>query len=142
MALNTNPIYSGIGQMTWTTVLTASNASYDMTSGVSASVFVSSPSGSYLQRIRFKASGSTSGSVARIFVNRGVDTTTAANNVLFDEIALPAITATSASSTPVFEIPMNLPLPANYVIYVTLGVTQTPAGGWYASAVGGSYVPQ
>lgn len=142
MALNTNPIYSGIGQMTWTTALSASNTSYDMTSGVSASVFTASPSGSYLQRIRFKPSGSTTASVGRVFINNGSNTTTATSNVLFDEISLPAITATNASSTPVFEIPMNLPLPANYVVYVTLGIGQGPGAGWYASAVGGSYVPQ
>jgi len=140
MSVNTNPIYSGIGQMTWTTAITTGNGSYDMTSGVSASVFTASPSGSYLQRVRLKASGSTSASVARIFINNGGGTDTAANNVLFDEIALPPVLATSASSTPVFEVPMNLPLPANHVVYVTLGISQGPGGGWYASAVGGSYV--
>ena len=31
MALNTNPIYSGVGDIQFTTVLTAVNASYDAT---------------------------------------------------------------------------------------------------------------
>jgi hypothetical protein len=142
MALNTSPIYSGVGDIQWpTTPISASNASYDATAvgGVSI-ITTASPSGSFIQRIRFKASGTTVATVARVFINNGGTVTVAGNNVLFDEITLPLTTATATAATAVYELPMNIALPPNYKILATVGTAQTPAGGWYVSAVGGSYV--
>lgn len=140
MALNTNPIYSGVGDIQWTTVLTAVNSSYDGSAANSATVFSASISGSFVQRVRFKASGSTTATAARVFINKGLDTGSAANNVLFDEITLPLITATQTAATAVYELPMNVALPPAYRILVTLATAQSAGGGWYASAVGGSYI--
>ena len=67
MAVNTAPIYSGTGQIGFTTVLTAANASYDATAANGVTLLVASTSGSFVQRIRFKASGSATATVARIF---------------------------------------------------------------------------
>jgi hypothetical protein len=139
MALNTNPIYSGVGDIQWTTVLTAVNASYDGSAANSATVFSASISGSFVQRIRFKASGSTTATAARIFINNGSATGSAANNVLFDEITLPLTTGIQTAATAVYELPMNIALPAGYRILTTLATAQSAGGGWYAAAVGGSY---
>jgi hypothetical protein len=139
MALNTNPIYSGVGDIQWgATALVAANTTYEATGSNVLTVFSSSVSGSFVQRVRFKASGSTVATVARLFINNGETITTTANNILFDEITLPAITSGSTAATAVFELPFNVALPAAYRILATTATAQVN-GGWYVSAVGGSY---
>ena len=139
MALNTNPIYSGVGDLQWTTVMTAVNITLDATAANAYTIFSASMSGSFVQRVRFKASGSTSATAARIFINNGGVSSSAANNVLFDEITLPITTTSAAAATAVYELPMNIAVPAGYRILTTLATAQAAGGGWYASAVGGSY---
>lgn len=138
MPLNTNPIYSGVGDIQWgTSALVAANTTYEA-SGSVLTVFSASASGSFVQRVRFKASGSTTATVARIFINNGSGSVTASNNILFDEITLPATPSSSAAATSVFELPMNIALPPAYRILATTATAQAQ-GGWYVSAVGGSY---
>lgn len=139
MPANTAPIFSGVGDIQWTTVQTAANATYDGTVGTPVIAFSASVSGGFVQRIRFRASGSATGTVARIFINNGQSTGSAANNVLFDEITLAATTATQTAATATYELPMNIALPAGYRILTTLGTVQSAGGGWYAAAIGGSY---
>ena len=139
MALNTNPIYSGVGDLQWTTVMTAVNTTLDATAANAYTVFSASTSGSFVQRVRFKASGSTTATAARIFINNGAASASAANNVLFDEITLPLTTTAAASAQAVYELPLNIALPIGYRILATLATAQAAGGGWYASAVGGSY---
>ena len=139
MALNTNPIYSGVGDIQWgATALVAANTTYEASGSNVLTVFSASASGSFVQRVRFKASGSTVATVARLFINNGGAITTTANNILFDEITLPAITSGSTAATAVFELPFNAALPSAYRILATTATAQTQ-GGWYVSAVGGSY---
>lgn len=139
MAVNTSPIFSSVGDIEWTTVQTAANLTYDGTTGTPAIVFSASVDGGFVQRIRFRASGSATATVARIFINNGLSTGSAANNVLFDEITLAATTATQTAATAVYELPLNIALPPAYRILTTLGTAQVTGGGWYAVAVGGSY---
>jgi hypothetical protein len=141
MPSNTSPIYSSAGDIQWApAALSAANTAYDGT-GTSATVFSASISGSFVQRLRFKASGSTTATVARIFINNGATSSVASNNFLFDEITLAASgTPTSASATTVYELPMNIALPPAYRIIATVGIAQTGAG-WYVGAIGGSYLP-
>jgi hypothetical protein len=139
MALNTNPIYSGVGDIQWgATALVAANTTYEASGSNVLTVFSSSISSSFVQRVRFKASGSTVATVARLFINNGGAISTTTNNILFDEITLPAITSGSTAATAVFELPFNVALPAAYRILATTATAQTQ-GGWYVSAVGGSY---
>ena len=139
MAVNTAPIFSATGDIQWSpTPLVAANTLYDGTGANSVIVATAGASGSFVQRIRFKASGSATATVARIFINNGQSTGSAANNVLFDEITLAATTATQTAATPVYELPCNFALPAGYQILATVGTAQT-AGGWEASSIGGSY---
>jgi hypothetical protein len=142
MAVNTSPIYSAAGQISWTTVLTSANTSYDATAANAAVVFTAESSGSFVQRVRFKASGSATATAARVFINNGGASGSAANNVLFDEITLAATSATQTAATTVYELPINVALPADYQILVTIATAQAGGGGWYASTIGGSYIPQ
>lgn len=139
MAVNTSPIFSGAGDIEWTTVQTAANTTYDGTLGTPAIVFSASIDGAFVQRIRFRASGSATATVARIFINNGQSTGSVGNNVLFDEITLASTSATQTAATVVYELPLNIALPAGYRILTTLGTVQSTGGGWYAVAVGGSY---
>lgn len=139
MSANTLPIFSAVGDIEWTTVQTAANTTYDGTTGTPAIAFSASVSGGFVQRIRFKASGSATATVARIFINNGQSTGSAANNVLFDEITLAATSATQTAATAVYELPLNIALPPAYRILTTLGTVQSAGGGWYAAVVGGSY---
>ena len=141
MASNTSPIYSSAGDIQWsTTPLITQNQVYEGT-GTVATVFTAGASGSYIQRVRFKASGSTTATVARLYINNGSSNTTASNNLLFDEITLAAVTGVQTAATTTYELPMNIALPAGYKILATIGTTQIAGGGWYVGAVGGSYLP-
>ena len=62
---------------------------------------------------------------------------TSTNNVFYDEVALPATTATATTATVSIDLPMNMALPPGWEIYV--GLATTVAAGWQASTVGGKY---
>jgi hypothetical protein len=142
MALNTNPIYSGVGDIQWgASPLVAANITYEASGSNVLTVFSASASGSFVQRVRFKASGSTTATVARLFIgNTAAPAVLSGSNViLFDEITLPAITSGSTAAQAVFELPFNVALPPAYRILATTATAQAN-GGWYVSAVGGSYI--
>jgi hypothetical protein len=141
MPLNTNPIYSGVGDIQWASApLVNANPNFDATGTGSVVVFTASASGSFVQRIRFKASGSTTATVARIFIgNATAGTLSGSNVILFDEVTLAAVTVSNTAAQPVYEIPMNIALQPNYKIQATTATQQAAGGGWYVSAVGGSY---
>jgi hypothetical protein len=137
MPANTAPIFTLTPRTSWgTTAITTANTAKDGT-GTVLSIFTAGSNGSYVQRVRFRPSGTSVQTVARLFINNGSTNATAANNILFDEITLSAITLSETSAQPSFEIPMNFALPAGYVLNVTIGTTV--AAGWYVSAIGGDY---
>ena len=137
MPANTAPIFTLTARTSWgTTTITTANTAKDGT-GTVLGVFTAGSNGSYIQRIRFRPSGTAVQTVARIFINNGFTNATAANNILFDEITLSAITISETQAQPSFEIPMNFAIPAGYVLNITLGTTV--AAGYYVSVVGGDY---
>jgi hypothetical protein len=142
MASNTLPIYTRTGDVQWTTNMTAVNATTDLTSGTIYLAFTADATeGGYVQRIRFKpnnASGTNNAAtVARVWLNNGSTTATAANNVFIDEISLPATTGSGTAAIPVYELPLNFAMPKGYTIYVTLGTAVV--GGYRATVIGGKY---
>jgi hypothetical protein len=140
MALNTSPIYSGVGDIQWgTAALVTANPSYEASGSGAVTIFTASLSGSFVQRVRFKASGSTTATTARIFIGNANTPSTGSNVVLFDEVTLAAVTSTQTAATTVYEVPMNVALPPSYKIVATVATAQVAGGGWYVSAVGGSY---
>lgn len=157
MAANTSaifPLTPNVGNATLylplSTALTAA-ALYDGTTAVGTAIntyYTAGANGGRVDKIRFKlgntaagtASGSTAATVARVWINNGSANTTAANNVLYDEITLP-ITATSAvAKTTEYELALGISLPAGYKIYIGLA---TAAGGtncaWVPTVIGGDY---
>jgi hypothetical protein len=140
MAANTQPIFSIAGDVQWSiSAMTAANTTKDLTSGTSYLVYTAPAEGGFVQRIRFRTLGTNSNAtVARVWINNGLTTGTAANNTLFDEITLVATTNSEVAAQSTFELPLNFALPATYRLYITLGTAPTSAG-WLATVIGGKY---
>jgi hypothetical protein len=142
MPANTQPIFTLTPNINWSTaLLTAANTAYDGTGTVST-IFTAGANGAFVSKVRFKlgsTAGTSAATVARIFINNGSSNAVAANNILYDEITLPAIAQTQVAATAVFELILNIALPAGYKINVTLGTAPGGSTGWYASALGGDY---
>jgi hypothetical protein len=141
MPANNQPIFTRLADIQWTvSAMTVANTTTDLTSGTIYLAFsADSTNGGYVQRIRFRTLGSnTNATVARVWVNNGLTTATAANNALFDEITLPTTTVSQVAAQSNYELPLNFALPAGYRIYITLGTAPTSAG-WGATVIGGKY---
>jgi len=137
MPANTAPIFTLTPETQWgPTALLSSNTNKDGT-GTVLTVFTAGPNGSYVQRVRFRSAGTNVQTVARVFINNGSSNLTPANNVLYDEITLPATTISENTAQASFEIPLNYGLPPGYVLNVTLGTGV--AAGYYVSVIGGDY---
>lgn len=145
MAANTAPIFSISGDIEWGSTdgnggsagsLKTQNTAKDGT-GTVLTVFTADVDGAFVQRIRFRTAGTNISTVARVFINNGSANSTAANNVLYDEITLAATTISEVAAQPVYELPLNFALPTGYKINVTLGTTV--AAGYFISVIGGKY---
>jgi hypothetical protein len=141
MPANNQPIFTRTPDVQWTvSAMTVANTTTDLTAGTIYLAFTAdTTNGGYVQRIRFRALGTNSNAtVARVWVNNGLTTTTAANNALFDEITLPTTTVSQQAAQANYELPLNFALPAGYGIYITLGTAPSSAG-WEATVIGGKY---
>ena len=136
-ALNTSPIYTASGDTQWTLSAATANTTKDLTTGTIFTAFTASATGGYVQRIRFKPLGTNVATVARVFINNGLTNATAANNTYWDDISLPSTTVSETSAQPTFELPLNMALPANYRIFVTLGTAVS--AGYHITTIGGKY---
>ena len=138
MPANNQPIFSIAGEAQWSSgAITAANTTTDLTSGTIYAIFTGGTNGSYIQRIRFRHLGTNIATVARVWINNGSTTGTAANNTLWDEITLAANTLSQTAAAINYELPFGFALPAGYVIYVTLGTAV--AAGFKATIIGGDY---
>ena len=136
MAQNTQPIFALVPQNEWGIIDTA-NTAKDGTGTVVTIFTADATNGSYCEKIRIRPKGTNVASVLRIFINNGSSNATAGNNVLFDEITLPATTNSEVAALAGFTVPMNIPLAPGYKINITLGTTV--AGGYAVSAHGAKY---
>ena len=136
---NSTPIYSKVADWQWVSGITTANTTKDLTTGTSYHVFTAdATNGGYVKKLRIRHTGVNPASVLRVFINNGSAITTAANNILFDEIGISALSTVSESSaSTLFEIPINEALPPGYKIYVTVGIATT--GGLAVTAVAGKY---
>jgi hypothetical protein len=105
--------------------------------GVMSLVYRSGANGSYLDHIRAKPTGTSAVTVARVWIFNGGIQTWANNYTLFTEASLPAITLSETTSQIDVPLPMKVPLPPSYNVYVTIGTTV--AAGWIFTGVGGDY---
>jgi hypothetical protein len=137
MPANTAPIFTLTPAVKWgPNAITTANTTADGT-GTMLTVFTAGANGSYVQRIRFRPSGTSVQTVARVFINNGLTNSAPSNNVLWDEVTLGAITISQTAAQTSFEIPLNFALPAGYVLNITLGTTV--AAGYYVTVIGGDY---
>lgn len=118
-----------------------------------ALVFTAGADGSRIDQIMCRlastngatASGTSSATVVRFWINNGSANTTAGNNIFLGEVAIPATAVTALGTSALTTYPLTLPLgglniPATYRIYGGLTVA---AGGTNIaiamSAFGGNY---
>ena len=142
MAANTAPIYTLVPDVQWAESITAANTTIDITSGTSYLVWTANATeGGFLREIRIKAnpSANTAATVARIWINNGSTTGTAANSALFAEAGIPAITASNSQPQPDTVIPVNMGVPPGYRFYLTLGTAPGGSGEFTAVGIGGRY---
>ena len=143
MPANVNPIYTvtpdvskdnstGMGAL-----ITAAAADYTGASVNYVLVHTAGANGSYVRRLRFKAGGTNVVAVMRVFINNGSVNTTATNNEFYDEISLPATTASTTAATATIDLPMDVQLRNGQRIYVGLGAAV--AAGWSCVAIAGQY---
>jgi hypothetical protein len=143
-APNIDPIYSKKGDVSnnattgMNQLVTAAANDYTGAGANNSLVFTAdATNGGFVQRLRFKAGGTNVASVARIFINNGAAQTTAANNVFYGEVTLPATTAIATAATVELDYPMGFALNAGFRIYFGLGTAV--AAGWVCTAISGVY---
>lgn len=145
MPANTSPIYSIVGA----TDSVASNESglvvgptantSQTGSGTLYKAFTAGANGSYVQKMRFRPVGSPAATVCRVFISSSSTTGTTAT-WLYDEITLPAVTVSQTAASSVFELPLNIALDPNYLLYVTFGTSTGAAGtGYSIVTIAGDY---
>ena len=134
---NTAPIFSKVARTAWVNGLTAANTAKDGTGVVDTVFTADATNGSYLQKLIIRPRGTNVASVLRVFLNNGLTNATAANNVMVDEIGLPATTNNEVAALSGLRAALNIPVPPGYKINVTLGTAV--AGGYAVSAHGGDY---
>ena len=138
MPSNTTPIFTRVADIQWTISANTANTTADLTTGTSYLVYTAdATNGGYVQKIRFRALGTTVVTVARVWINNGSTTATQTNNVLWDEISLPLVTVVQNAASANYELPLNFALPPGYKIYITLGTGTT--SGWDITVIGGKY---
>ena len=149
MPANTAPIFSIVGAVdsaasnnTGTVVGPTANTAMDG-SGTLIKIFTAGANGSYIQKIRFRpVQPSTTGAAAtvcRVFISSS-STTSATATWLYDEITLPAVTPSNTTAQSVFELPLNIALDPNYLLYATFGTSTGATGiGYSVVVIGGDY---
>jgi hypothetical protein len=136
MPANTQPIFPLTPNVAWV-VLTTANTAVDGT-GTVGTVFTAGADGARVDYLKLRARGTNVASVLRVFLNNGSANTTAANNSLVAEYALPATTASAAAECGNdIVIPLNMTIPAGWKTNVTLGTAV--AAGWQVTGFGGNY---
>jgi hypothetical protein len=144
MAANNTPIFSRIGELSndsLTGLPQSINLAANDFTGVSANyalIHTAGVEGTFVDYLRIKSRGTNVASALRVFINNGSANTTAANNFLWDDIVLPATTASAVAQTgPAIIMPMRLMMQPGFRIYV--GLTTAVASGWGVIAVAGEY---
>lgn len=138
MAANTSPIYSAFGDIQWgATALATANTAVDGTGTVLTAFTADITNGGRVEKLRIRAAGTNIATVLRLFINNGSTNATPANNILYEEITLPATTASAVAALANQEITLGFSLPAGYKLNVTTGTTV--AAGYYCSVIGGKY---
>jgi hypothetical protein len=148
--LNTAPIFTGVPEINLIQIPTTSTNIHTL--GGSAIIgtniyvaFTAGASGSYVQKMRFHFSSTTSAisSAATVFkvyystVNTGTPSITQAS--LIADIAAPAQTITNTTSAYPIEVPLNFALAANTYLLVGQTIAAPTNTAWFVTTFGGDY---
>lgn len=138
MVANTSPIFTLTPNITVGQTVQTANTAKDGT-GTVVTVFTAGANGSLLKGVVFRATGTNTASVGRIFVNNGSTNATAGNNTLIGEITLTGTTLSEVAALASYEWvpPPNFCLPNGYKINVTIGTTV--AATWAVTGYGGDF---
>jgi hypothetical protein len=160
MAVTATPVFTqtpnvGATNAVLSTAMTNTTA-FDGTQAVGTAmvlVFTAGADGARIDQIMCRlastngatASGTSSATVVRFWINNGAANTTASTNIFLGEVAIPATAVTALGTTALTIYPLTIPsvglnLPATYRIYA--GTTVAAGGtniGIAVSAFGGNY---
>ncbi len=153
MAANTSPIYSRIsdvqisGALNSGTILgPTANTAQDGTGNCYPIFQADATEGGWVDRVRLKAVGSPAATVVRVFMCNVTGaftpgtTNTASNSVMLAELTLGAITSSNTVAQNDYEIPLRIPMPAGWRLFVTFGTSTGAAGtGYVSTTIGGKY---
>jgi hypothetical protein len=139
MSANTSPIFTLTPKTAFTTITTA-DTTLDGTGANVALIYTAGSNGSFIQSIIAKSNtlNATAATDFCIYLNNGSNHTTASNNALIKEFSLGSQTASNTSATLNFEFPMNIQIPANYVVMVSIG-TMNSSTGYAVTVIGADY---
>lgn len=149
MTANTTPIFPRLPdvQIGGAVIGNTANTAMDG-SGTCYPIFqADAVNGSSLIAVRLKPiSGTISATVARLFICTVTGaftpgtTNTAANSSLWDEISLPALTASNSLAQNAFQIPPPPVLAPGFRLFLTFGTSTGAAGiGYHATVIAGPY---
>ena len=149
MAANTNPIYAQTSdiQVAGAVIGTSANTATDGTGANTSRIFTAdSAEGSWVQKVVLKPISTIAATVARLWYCSDTGsftagtTNTAANTTMIAEITIAAWTASNTTAAPVYEIPVNMPLPPSTKLLMTFGTsTGAATTGFNPLIVAGKY---
>jgi hypothetical protein len=137
MPANTSPVFALTPKVKGGTNLQTANTAMDGTGTVVQISDTAGVNGAFVETIDCLPVGTNLASVLRVFLNNGSATTTATNNILFEEVSLPATTLTQVAGQAKVTITVNRAIPSGYILYATIGTTV--AAGWRVRAHTGDY---
>ncbi|MFZ6769929.1 hypothetical protein ACO0LM_22980 [Undibacterium sp. Di26W] len=137
MPANQKPIFPLNPKVQISTLITAANTAKDGTGTVTQISAAAGANGAYVESVEALPIGTNTASVLRVFLNNGSTPTVAANNILWEEVSLPATTLTEIAGQTKVVIPINRAIPATYTLYATIGTAV--AAGWRVRAHSGDY---
>lgn len=130
-------------------LVTAANTSSQGGGTIATDIFLAftaGANGSYVDKLRFIATGTaantaTTATVARVFIStQAAGATTSANTFLYQEVTLPVVTADSSTAAGnAFDVPFGFRLPANVTILVTNHAAPAATTAWRADVNGNDY---
>lgn len=144
MAVNNAPIFTGTPDIQGVESIVTANNTLDLTSGTSYLAYTAGAKGAYVTVARIKANpaNNTAATVMRFWLNNGDGTAAANDSYFIGEISLPATVASATAALADWVYPLNMALPPNWRIYVTIGTAPGGSGEFTCTVIGGSYVAQ
>ena len=152
MSQNTSPIFSLVpiisaAQLTSSaTANTKSDGSGTIGTDIFKVVTGDPTNGSFISKLRISSAASVAStamgaSVIRIYLsNKTSGATSSADTWLFQELTAAANTADSSATPSIYyEVPINLALPPNYTLLVSIHAQPLANTLWQVVAVGGNY---